>query len=359
MCTSPFIRIPISDETAVHFKYRKLIKNGAIFFGSSKSSDYYAFVDEHTKYNNGYFNFDVQELPCGQCMDCRIKHSQMWANRCMLEAQQYEHNYFITLTYDDEHLVDNVRWTVSRQSGELGYCAELIKDDFTKFKKRLLEAVFEATGHRGIRFFMCGEYGSKNGRPHFHALLFNCPLPDIKFHSRTNLKGFKYSYFTSDILNKCWNKGHTMIGELCWESAAYVARYVTKKFHSEEEKTYKQFCQLNDVEPMQSEFVNMSRKPGIARAYYEAHKNEIYNNDNIVVVNGRSTKPFRYYDKLFELEDDLAVFKLDEVKAERKRVALLKRSITYSGMTSEQVEYYDNVKADKRSKAYSKLKREL
>lgn len=359
MCTSPFIRIPVSDAAAVHFKYRKLVKNGGIFFGSEKSSDYHDFVEEHSKYKGCEFPFEVQRLPCGQCMDCRIAYSKMWANRCMLEAKQYEHNYFITLTYDDEHLINNVRWTVSRKDGELGHCAELSKDDFTKFKKRLLESLFEATGHRGVRFFMCGEYGSKNGRPHFHAILFNCPFPDIKFHSKTNLNGFKYSYFTSELLTKAWGKGHVMIGEMCWETAAYVARYVIKKFHSDEEKTYRQFCELNNVEPLQPEFVNMSRKPGIARAYYEEHKDEIYQYDNIVVVNGRITKPFRYFDKLFELDNDLNPFVLAQVKEERKRVSELKRSIKYSGMSPSEVELAEKTAADRKSRSYEKLKREL
>ena len=357
MCTSPFIRIPV-HETAVHPRHRKLISNGGIFFGSEKSAEFKFFCDEYLDRDTGALPFDVQKIPCGQCMDCRIKHSQMWANRCMLEAQQYEHNYFITLTYDDDHLVDNVRYTVSRQSGELEYCAELVKEDFTKFKKRLLERIFEATGHRGVRFFMCGEYGSK-GRPHFHAILFNCPLPDLKLHSRVNLNGRKYCYYSSDILNESWNKGYTMIGEMCWETAAYVARYVTKKFHSEEEKTYQAYCQAANVEPMQAEFVNMSRKPGIARAYYEAHKDEIYKSDNIVIVNGKTSKPFKYYDKLFELEDDLNPFVLQQIKEERKRISELKTMLKYQGMSSTQIETAEAAAQAKKSAAYKKLKRDL
>lgn len=359
MCTSPFVRVPINDSSKVDLYYRKNIHNGAIIFGSQELLEYQRFIQLHTDKKSGAFIFDIQLIPCNQCLDCRIKRSQEWANRCVLEANQYKHNYFITLTYDDEHLITNTRYTVSRQTGELGYFADLNLEDFTKFKKRLIENIYRETGHRGVRFFMCGEYGSQFSRPHFHSLLFNCPLPDIKLHSKVNMKGFKYCYYTSEILSKSWDKGFVMIGEFCWETAAYVARYVTKKLHSGEEKEYQRFCALNEVEPLTAEFINMSRKPGIARAYYDNNKDKIYKNDNIVISNGRTSKPFRYYDNLFELEGDLNPFYLDTLKAERKRTAQLKHLAKYKGVAPDTAAALEKAAAKKRENSYSKLKREL
>lgn len=37
------------------------------------------------------------ELPCGQCIGCRLEYSRQWAVRCVLEAMQYEHNYLLHL----------------------------------------------------------------------------------------------------------------------------------------------------------------------------------------------------------------------------------------------------------------------
>ena len=47
---------------------------------------------------------DFIQVPCGQCYGCRLQYSREWANRCMLEASEYSSNFFLTLTYDDEHL---------------------------------------------------------------------------------------------------------------------------------------------------------------------------------------------------------------------------------------------------------------
>ena len=49
-----------------------------------------------------------QEIPCGQCISCRLVYSRQWANRCALEMQYHKSNLFITLTYDDEHLPTKV-----------------------------------------------------------------------------------------------------------------------------------------------------------------------------------------------------------------------------------------------------------
>ncbi len=47
------------------------------------------------------------QLPCGQCVACRLNHSRQWATRMVHEAYMHEHNSFITLTYDNEHLPED------------------------------------------------------------------------------------------------------------------------------------------------------------------------------------------------------------------------------------------------------------
>jgi hypothetical protein len=36
------------------------------------------------------------------------------------------------------------------------------------------------------------------------------------------------------MLAKCWGKGHCLVGDLTFESAAYVARYVVKKINGQQ-----------------------------------------------------------------------------------------------------------------------------
>ena len=93
------------------------------------------------------------ELPCGQCIGCRLERSRQWAMRCLHEASLYDSNSFITLTYDDSNLP---------YGGSLNY------EDFQKFMKRLRKRI-----NSKVRFYMGGEYGSEGTmRPHFHACLF-------------------------------------------------------------------------------------------------------------------------------------------------------------------------------------------
>lgn len=299
---------------------------------------------------------DLQQIPCGQCSECRIARSKQWAQRILLESQEYEHNWFLTLTYDDEHLIDNVHWSVSRLDGELGYTPFLNKDDFTLFKKRLLSRMRDRYGHTNIRFFQCGEYGSKNGRPHFHAIFFNLPLPDLELVKSVSLGGHQYSYYRSKMVEECWQKGFVMIGEVSWESASYVARYVVKKFHSEEVKAYSQLCNAYDVPEQPGEFINMSRRPGIARRYFDEHKNEFYKNDNIVLPNGRNVQPCKYFDKLYEIDYP---GELESIKNERKRLAQLRELNKYSGYTGEQVEELKAKEHERKARQIKKLVRPL
>ena len=71
-------------------------------------------------------DYELTPVPCGSCIGCRLDYSRDWATRCLLEAEQFKFNYFLTLTYDDVHLPKgNVQ------------NATLVPEDFTNFMKRL------------------------------------------------------------------------------------------------------------------------------------------------------------------------------------------------------------------------------
>lgn len=61
-------------------------------------------------------------LPCGQCIGCRIDRSRAWAMRCVHQASMYPDNCFVTLTYAPEYLP---------------YNGSLVHRDFQLFMKRL------------------------------------------------------------------------------------------------------------------------------------------------------------------------------------------------------------------------------
>lgn len=252
-------------------------------------------------------------LPCGQCDGCRLERSRQWALRCMHEAKMHEQNCVITLTYNDEHMP---------------YYQDLVYEDFQKFMKRLRKrygGYLPSKRHQGpirkIRFFMCGEYGEDKGRPHYHACIFGLDFDD-KIYFKNTPAGSKL--FISKELQSLWSDenrspiGFATIGELNFDSAGYIARYVMKKDYG---KTYE--YDMVDVETgelytREKEFTRMSLKPGIGTAFYNKYYEDMFPHD-VCVLNGIEMKPPRYYMlKLKKSDPDL----YEEIQYGRARKAL-------------------------------------
>lgn len=214
-------------------------------------------------------------LPCGQCVGCRLRRAQTWALRCVHESKMYSENCFITLTYNDLNLPSN---------------GSLLHSDFQKFMKRFTERVRYSGDKRKVRFYMCGEYGEKFGRPHYHACIFNYDFPD-KVYKRVNALGDKI--YTSEFLDDCWNMsdpGVCEIGSVSIQSAGYVARYIMKKITGDDAVAY-----YGDLVP---EYTHMSK--GIGKAWFDKNWKDVYPSD-FVIHDGRRFPAPRYYDGLFEL----------------------------------------------------------
>lgn len=248
---------------------------------------------------NGKIYTEYDLLPCGRCIGCLVERSRQWATRMMLELMYHERACFITLTYDDEHL--NVREYVN-QDGELCKSFTLWKPDFQKFMKRLRRH-YEP---KEIRFFACGEYGGKTGRPHYHAILFGIDFSEDRYIWRASKDGY-YSY-RSPTLEKIWPFGISQIDDVTWNSCAYVSRYCTKKKYGRQNIYYQTF----NIEP---EFNLMSRRPGIGHQYFVDHGDEVYINQEIFLRNNKGAmkvRPPAYFDRLYDIEYP------DEMEAIRK-----------------------------------------
>jgi hypothetical protein len=244
-------------------------------------------------------------LPCGQCIGCRLNYSRQWAARCVHEAQMHDQNCFITLTFNPESLA------VRAQPENLDLT------EFQKFLKRLRKKY-----NYPVRFFHCGEYGEKNQRPHYHALLFGHDFADKKLYSK---KG-DYNLYISEDLTKLWPYGFSIIGDLNFETAAYCARYVVKKITGDEAEKHYQHTDLYTGEIYQKnpEYCTMSRgnnRPlddpthtrGIGYSWYKKYgKTDCHNFDKIVLSNGLEINPPKYYDKLCDPD------RMAEIKKQRQ-----------------------------------------
>lgn len=244
------------------------------------------------------------DIPCGQCIGCRMDYSRQWANRLLLELEYHDSAYFVTLTYRDSDLPSHLYSDPS--SGEAFTSYSLDKRDCQLFMKRLRKAF--PNDH--IRYFMSGEYGPSTHRPHYHAIIFGLHLDDLHFYKKS---GLGFDYLISDKLADIWGKGYVVVSEVTWETCAYTARYVTKKLTGDAGVFYS----LHNIEPP---FSLMSRKPGIAAQWYIDHP-DLYDTEYINVATEKGARKFRppkYFDRLFEKDcpDEYA-----ELKDRRKRFA--------------------------------------
>lgn len=116
---------------------------------------------------------------------------------------------------------------------------------------------------------------------HYHAIIFGIDIKDLELYEGKPLqvhktKKHKFSdgsvrtsvIYRSKLIQEAWSIydqefdkydpiGFVSVGEVTWETCAYVARYVQKKVFGG--KTY-----LQDLYECQPEFSLMSRRPGLA-----------------------------------------------------------------------------------------------
>jgi len=241
-------------------------------------------------------------VSCGQCIGCRLERSRQWAVRCMHEASLHTDNCFVTLTYSDEGIAHLDR-SIDPETGEIGAgpLRSLNKRDIQLFMKRLRKR----TGAK-IRYLQCGEYGSKTQRPHHHVLLFGFDFQDKYMFAENRRLGVRY--YRSPMLEELWPYGMSALGDLTFESAAYVARYVMKKVTGDRAEEH--------YAGRQPEYTTMSRRPGIGKGWYEKFKTDVYPRDG-VVVRGHITRPPRFYDNLLGIEDRSTLEQL-KIKREEK-----------------------------------------
>lgn len=139
------------------------------------------------KGNNVSFPVD-----CGKCPECVKKRGSAWSFRLRKEAEVSTSAYFITLTYDTEHV------PITKN----GFMT-LRPEDVTKWFKRLRKQHPNDT----LKYFYVGEYGGQFGRPHYHLILFNADI---------------------DIVDKTWNYGAIHVGDVNGASIGYTLKYMIK-----------------------------------------------------------------------------------------------------------------------------------
>lgn len=225
-----------------------------------------------------FINPEKITIPCGKCVECLQNKSKEWSYRIMLESSLYNKNCFITLTYKENPIT-------------------LIKRDYQLFLKRLRK--FLSDDNIFIRYFGCGEYGSKNKRPHYHFIIFNWMPNDLIFLKKEK----NYIVYRSPILEKIWNKGFVSVCELTKETAKYCSKYLQK---------------LNTLpDNVLKPFLTMSLRPGIGLNAF-LKKEDLYMQTDKLYHKGTYTKLPRYF-----IDKSTKYQYLDTIQKNRTKKSLL------------------------------------
>ena len=209
----------------------------------------------------------VTPVPCGQCINCKKRRSRHWVFRLNEEAKISSSAAFLTLTYENAPISTN------------GF-PTLVKKDYQDFIKRLRLLAPTSKKETRIKYYACGEYGSKTYRPHYHAILFNLP------HNLINNPTQVYD---------TWKHGHIMIAPNNEKTTNYVAGYITKQTF-ERRDHYDINSGLITADDRQQEFSLMSKNMGLS--YLTPEIKKFYRDTKTFVIvkeNGELISMPRYY----------------------------------------------------------------
>jgi hypothetical protein len=232
-----------------------------------------------------------------------------WSFRLIKEGEVSETALFVTLTYDTSYvpLTKN------------GYMT-LDKRDIQTFMKRLRKE-----SERKLKYYVCGEYGGKRNRPHYHLILFNAD---------------------AELVEKAWSFykpgggrkpiGSIFIGQVTDASIGYTLKYMQKMGK----------IPMHKNDDRQKEFSLMSKGLGqnyITDAMKKWHFNDLENRLYVPLKEGKKIAMPRYYkDKIYSETQKLTINrhfkKIMPEKMEEEYQALIDEYGELSGQA-----YYDKV----------------
>lgn len=198
-------------------------------------------------------------VPCGKCFGCLKQRAFEITVRAVAESRMHFASSFITLTVDDEHLQEVFPRGLHHRPWQL-------------FAKKLRNKIGP------FSFLMCGEYGSRTMRPHYHAVIFGhlfqdpfC-LPDG-------------SVCPSRLLHDAWSYGHVQVSDINTQRIAYVAGYTCKDYALGRDKRFWIARGLG------LPYVKWSRRPALGLRWLTSFQSDLVK-DNVLefILDGRPCK---------------------------------------------------------------------
>lgn len=142
---------------------------------------------------------------CRKCWQCKENAIQDWVGRCIAESRVASASYAVTFTYGGGDHAAAYVLTYSH-----------------------VQKMFKLMRWHGytFKFFVAGEYGTRKGRAHWHAILF--------FHGKVP----KIDKLRRRFDFEFWPHGHTLWDKISPKSVRYVCKYLRKNGDEKEEHSY-------------------------------------------------------------------------------------------------------------------------
>lgn len=202
------------------------------------------------------------DVPCGKCPPCKLRRVQGWVFRLQQEEMRSLCAHFVTFTYNTDHV------PISKNGFRT-----LDKSHPQNFFKRLRKL----TPHP-IKYYLVGEYGTINKRPHYHAIIFNV--------ENTSLYAEAWSINGKQL-------GDVFVAQVSGASIAYTLKYIDKP-------SFKRSFSRDDRLP---EFPLMSKGLGenyITDATKAYHNSDLHNNFLTEKGGHKIALPKYYRDRLYD-----------------------------------------------------------
>lgn len=153
-------------------------------------------------------------FPCGKCYPCKQRRVSGWSVRLMAEEKQATSAYFVTFTYNTDHVPITNRGFMSLDGRHP-----------TLFFKRLRKI-----NQAKIKYFLAAEYGTERMRPHYHAVIYNASLESLigkRFATQVRMGNIRLDGY-HPFECKLWPHGHITIGDVTHASVGYTLKYMMK-----------------------------------------------------------------------------------------------------------------------------------
>jgi len=264
-----------------------------------------------------HVHYVIETHPCGGCLHCRIARSRDWAVRAYHELQVWNYcSSFLTLTYAPAHVPILAGDSYTLNPDHLRKFISDLKDYM--IENLVIARARSIVGQPVFTHLSCGEYGERFGRPHYHSCLFGVEFTDKQLDFVSDCGE---NVYRSATLERLWPYGRCAIGSVTWESAAYVARYITKKITGDaagdhygldvyDHDTGEIWASGSRV----PEFVDCSRKHALGKYWFARYGlSDVYVDDQVIIDDRRFPVP-RYYDKLLSVSNPVL---FEEIKQNR------------------------------------------